>query len=270
MSDTLANPALDSVDRPTTSRTPVLATTGLSVIVPLFNEEECASLVVESLSRLEQSLAGKRQLEFLLVDDGSADDTVSLLEQAIGERSNFVILRHVQNRGIAAAICTGLAAASYEVVASIDCDGSYDVGELEEMTEMLVPGVDLVTASPYHPQGSVDNVPEWRLRLSRLASRLYATAIGRPLTCYTCCFRVYRRSAVVNLPLANPGFVGVAELLCRLLQEGGSVVEHPARLQARVAGHSKMRVARAALGHLRLIRQLAFRRFLRRAPPAID
>jgi exopolysaccharide biosynthesis WecB/TagA/CpsF family protein len=227
--------------------------TGLSVIVPLFNERDCAAMLVASLLELQQSLGNRYDFEFVLVDDGSSDETVPLLEQAVAGRANFRLVKHETNRGIGAAIQTGLRAARHEIAATIDCDGSYDPLLLAEMAPKLTDGVDLVTASPYHPDGSVDNIPRWRLRLSRLASQMYSVVCRRKLTCYTSCYRVYRRSAVAPLTVANEGFVGVAELLWRLLEQGGEVVEHPARLRARVAGQSKMRIVRAGLGHLRLM-----------------
>lgn len=229
----------------------------VSVVVPLFNERECVDSLAASLAQVERKLGERYDLEFLLIDDGSADGTPALLNAAIGDNPRYRVVGHGRNRGIAAAIATGIAAASHEVVVSLDCDGSYDPLLMGELIPLLTPDVDLVTASPYHPAGSVDNVPLWRLRLSRLASQLYGLACRHKLTCYTSCFRVYRRSAVVDVQLDNERFVGVAELLCKVLQQGGRVVEHPARLRSRVAGHSKMRVVRASLGHLKLIARIA-------------
>ncbi|MCA9237909.1 MAG: glycosyltransferase family 2 protein [Planctomycetales bacterium] len=264
MSDLLATPNHSPAAPAGASPTSATALPGLSVVVPMFNESDCVAPLMAGLQQVEDELGDRFHLEFLLVDDGSADDTVARVEAAAGERSHYVVLRHDQNRGIAAAIETGLRAATYDVVASIDCDGSYDLAELEPMTRLLADGVDMVTASPYHPQGGVDNVPAWRLRISQLATRMYGVAMGRRMTCYTSCYRVYRRPAVVNLPVQSAGFVGVAELMCRLIASGGAVVEHPARLRSRVAGHSKMRVARASLGHLRLMASLFGSRFVPR------
>ncbi len=235
-----------------------IATTrqGVSIVVPLYNERECVGHLLPSLAELERTLGEQYELEFLLVDDGSQDGTPDLLERAVGARIDYRVLRHGMNRGIAAAIQTGLRAAAHDVVASMDCDGSYDPGLLAELIPRLVPGVDLVTASPYHVRGAVENVPLWRLRLSRLASKLYGVACWHKLSCYTSCFRVYRRSAIAPIELENPGFVGVAELLCRVIQQDGRVVEHPARLRSRVAGHSKMRTVRVSLTHLGLIAKI--------------
>jgi hypothetical protein len=66
---------------------------------------------------------------------------------------------------------------------------------------------------------------------------------------------------VAPIELENERFVGVAELLWKVLERGGKVVEHPALLRSRAAGQSKMRVINAALGHIRLIIKIARKRF---------
>jgi dolichol-phosphate mannosyltransferase len=233
---------------------------GLSVVVPMFNERDCVEFLITSLDGIGAALSQQYDLEFLLIDDGSTDETVELLRDATAGRSNYRIIEHGRNRGIAAAIQTGIRAARHEIVVSTDCDGSYDPMLIASMAPLLQSGVDLVTASPYHPQGRIENVPEWRLKLSRLASRLYACVCRHKLSCYTSCFRVYRRSTVAGIELENERFVGVAELMWKILDRGGRVVEHPALLRSRVAGQSKMRVIRATLGHLRLIGRIAWRR----------
>jgi dolichol-phosphate mannosyltransferase len=142
---------------------------------------------------------------------------------------------------------------------------------MPEMIARLTPGVDLVTASPYHEAGDVRDVPRWRLGLSRFASRLYGVACGERLTCYTSCYRVYRRSKAAPLHLKNDGFVGIAELLWKIIDQGGVVQEHPAVLRGRVAGQSKMRVVRAGLNHVRhmasIVGQRAVGRVKRRGAP---
>ncbi len=109
------------------------------------------------------------------------------------------------------------------------------------------------------------NVPGWRLGLSRGSSWLYRRVLRQKLFTYTSCFRVYRKSAVVDLHLSEKGFLGVAELLGRLdLQRGSKIVEHPAMLEVRLFGNSKMKVLKTVAGHLKfLARLLAIRINLR-------
>jgi dolichol-phosphate mannosyltransferase len=77
---------------------------------------------------------------------------------------------------------------------------------------------------------------------------------------------VYRRSAVLPVILKRPGFLGVAELLGRLLLQGKTVVEHPATLDCRIFGQSKMKIARTVWGHLGLLSELAWSRLSRERP----
>ncbi len=252
---------------PTMSNTSRLVKTGqelqaptelleVSVVVPLYNERECVSSLLTALVDMDVQLGDKFQFDFILVDDGSTDGTPDWLSEAIELRDNFQVIRHKVNQGIAAAIHTGIRDARHEVVVSIDADGSYDARLIEQMAPLLTPDVDLVTASPYHPEGGIENVPRWRIWLSKLASSLYRLVMRQKLHCYTSCFRVYRRSKVIDLVPQNAGYVGVAELLWRVDRQGSKIVEHPAILKSRVAGHSKMKIFRSSLSHLRLLTQV--------------
>jgi dolichol-phosphate mannosyltransferase len=123
--------------------------------------------------------------------------------------------------------------------------------------------VDLVTASPYHRLGAVKNVPAWRLSLSRCASACYRVVLRQKLHTYTSCFRVYRRKAILDLPLRENGFLGITELIGQVDLSGGGIVEYPAQLEVRVLGRSKMKVLGTILGHLRLLMGLLAQRVSR-------
>lgn len=236
-------------------------TTSVTVVVPVFNERECVSSLMTTLVELDAELADTFDFQFLFVDDGSTDGTAPALTEAIMNRPNYRVVPHQRNRGIAAAIHTGIEHATSEIVVSIDADGSYDARLVERMVPLLTAEIDMVTASPYHPEGDVEDVSAWRLWLSQRASGLYRLALRQKLYCYTSCFRVYRRSKVLDLEPINTGYVGVAELLWRLDRQGSKIVECPAVLRSRVAGQSKMRVFRATMRHLSLISQIWRDRF---------
>ena len=203
--------------------------------------------------------------KLIFVDDGSIDGTPEILEAKFGEIENVSIIQHDKNMGVAGS----------------DYDG--DPGPLRprsfaqwtatvpttrmvwaDMIPLLAEDVDMVTASPYHPEGKVRNVPSWRLTLSKGASFLYRRVLGSDLRTYTSCFRVYRRSSVEGIQLNEKGFLGVAELLGRLLTAGGKIVEYPATLDVRLFGFSKMKTIRTIRGHLKLLAGLSKDRFLRK------
>jgi polysaccharide deacetylase family protein (PEP-CTERM system associated) len=231
----------------------------VSIIIPCFNEQEGIPFLFNNLTSLREELRPEYDAEFIVVDDASSDGTWALLNQYF-KNSAAKLVRHSKNQGVSAAIMTGLSQAR-EIACSIDCDCSYDPSELKPMLRLMRDGVDLVTASPYHPNGSVVNVPRWRLALSRCSSALYRAVTGCNLHTFTACFRVYRRSAVIGMPLKNGGFLGVAELLGRLALEGRQIEEHPAVLEVRIFGQSKMKVLRTIGGHLRLLNEIAWVRF---------
>jgi dolichol-phosphate mannosyltransferase len=224
----------------------------LAIVVPLKDEEAAVPALVARLLDVAQQLHAAARCELVFVDDGSVDRTWTLLRELLAARNGVRLVQHARNRGIAAAIATGIASTDAPLVASIDGDLSYDPMELAHMLPLLA-DADVVTASPYHPRGRVRNVPGWRLFLSRGLSCCYRLLLRSGIHTWTSCFRLYRRSAVAGLELANPGFLGTAELLVRVLRQGGRVAEHPCELGVRRHGVSKLRVLRTIGGHLRLL-----------------
>jgi hypothetical protein len=230
----------------------------LAIVVPLKDEETGLRSLVTELQTAALQLREHASCEFVFVDDGSTDRTWPLLQELLAARPEVRLVQHARNAGVAAAIRTGIAATDAPFVASIDGDLSYDPMELQRMLPLLG-NADVVTASPYHPNGGVLNVPGWRLLLSRTLSGCYRLLLRSPIRTWTSCFRLYRRSAVADLPLSNPGFLGTAELLVRVLRRGGRVVEHPCLLEARLFGMSKMRVLRTIRGHVGLLWRVLLR-----------
>jgi polysaccharide deacetylase family protein (PEP-CTERM system associated) len=243
--------------------TPV-ARTPVSIVVPCFNERPALPYLSNTLESVSKLLAKDYDTHFVFVDDGSTDGTWELLNRLFGSREDCRLVKHEVNRGVAASILTGIRYASDEIVCSMDCDCTYDPHELAHMIPLLTPDVDLVTASPYHPDGGrVMNVPQWRLVLSKGASWLYSKVLRHKLHTYTSCFRVYRRSAVADLELQETGFLGVSETLALLDLRGHNIREFPTTLYVRILGQSKMKVARNIFGHLKnLWRMRQMRRML--------
>ena len=241
--------------------------TPISIVIPCFNEELILPYLSNTLAGVEAELSHQHDVHFIFVDDGSSDGTWASLQKIFGGRANCTLVRHEINRGVAGTIMTGIRSSETEIVCSMDCDCTYDPRELGPMVELLTPGVDLVTASPYHPNGKVLNVPEWRLFLSRTLSKMYGMVLHHKLATYTACFRVYRRSAVADVPLSRSGFIGVAELLGRLDLAGSGIVEYPTTLEVRILGRSKMKIVKTMAGHLKLIMELIGMRMSRKQQP---
>lgn len=229
----------------------------VTVVIPLFNEEESVANLFMVLDSAKRCLDANYDLHFVLVDDGSTDQTWTLLKAEAAVRKDCWLTQHSRNKGITAAIMTGIQLATTEIVCSIDSDCTYDPRELGQLIGLLGNDVDMVTGSPYHPNGKVMNVPKWRLALSKSASWMYRRILNQNIYTFTSCFRAYRRSAVLQLTLEEDGFLGVAEMLGKLSLKGSRIREYPATLSVRLLGTSKMKVLRTITGHLLLMFRLS-------------
>ena len=242
--------------------------TPISIVIPCYNEQESLPYLANTLRLVEANLnENGYKPTVIFVDDHSKDETFAVLNELFGKQKNVRILQHETNKGVAAGIMTGLRAAETDIVCSMDCDCTYDPHELLNMLPLMKENVDLVTASPYHKDGGVRNVPGWRLFLSRGASFLYRRVLRSKLNTYTSCFRVYRRDSFIGMELSESGFLGVAEMLGRLDLRGGKIVEFPTVLEVRLFGISKMKTAKTVVGHLKLLSHLTKLRWLRKSPP---
>lgn len=247
-----------SADRPVSDRA---AAPAVSVIIPCFNERDaipqCARLLPPVLDELD---ARHGQSELVFVDDGSTDGTPALLTAAFAGDPRVRVVCHARNQGLGAAIRTGLSASRGARIVTTDADGTYDFADIPALLERLGPGVDVVTASPYHPEGAVEGVPAYRLILSRGASTVYGLILGSAgagpdadaaIHTYTAMFRAYRRPILEAARGHAPGYLAMAEILAEAILAGAVVAEFPTVLRVRKYGQSKARVLRILRDHLR-------------------
>lgn len=243
----------------------------VSVVVPCHNEADNGPRLERELLPIVAALAGTGSIEVVFVDDGSRDGTAAVLESIAqrwtGGQVKVHLVRHDRNRGLGAALRTGFATARGDIVVTTDADATYRFEEIPRLIAALTDDVDLVTASPYHPKGSVVDVPKHRLVLSRGSSWIYRCLVTRRLHTYTCLFRAYRRHVIESVPFTSNGFLAGTELLVNAVLAGYRVVEYPAVLHSRMFGVSKARLARTVLAHLGYqARVLTGRLWLARAP----
>lgn len=217
---------------------------GLSVVVPCFREAEALEVLAGRLGEVPGD-------EVLFVDDGSDDATPAALARLAAADPRVRVLTHPRNLGVGAAMRTGAAASRGRVVVFYDADRGYALGDVARLVAALRPGVAVAGASP--ALGSARGVPWGRRLLTRLAHRSWRLATGRrgaAASVFTCAFRAWDGDFLRRLDWRSDGFPAAAEMLARALLAGARLVEVPAELRPRREGRSKMRVVRAALGHL--------------------
>jgi UDP-N-acetylglucosamine---dolichyl-phosphate N-acetylglucosaminyltransferase len=105
------------------------------VVVPAYNEEKTIAKVIEDLMKMG--------LEIVVVDDGSNDDTYNIVESIIKEKKHGLLCRHLLNRGLGAALRTGIEAALMEdpdVIVTFDADGQHDPQDILNVSRPIVNG----------------------------------------------------------------------------------------------------------------------------------
>lgn len=231
----------------------------VSVVVPAYNEAEGIDQLRSKLLPVLDRIAARHAVELVLIDDGSTDATFERLSQAFGDRPATRIIRHPQNRNLGGAIRTGVRESTGDWIANLDSDCTYDPAILEPLLAFMENGADLVTVSPYHPNGRVVGVPAYRLFLSRAAGGLYRLILGANIHTFTAMVRVYRRDVYERIASPESGFTAVAEMMLRAIKQDLRVAEVPAELSVRRFGQSKLRIAKVIAGHLRLMTRLILR-----------
>ena len=115
----------------------------LSVVIPVYNE---AKTVAATIERVKRADVGSLEREIIVVDDGSTDRTLEALDGIDGIR----VIAHDRNRGKGAAVKTGFAAASGDVVLIQDADLEYDPSDYKALLEPILAGrVEVVMGSRF-------------------------------------------------------------------------------------------------------------------------
>ena len=200
----------------------------VSAVLPAFNEEanveRAVKAVVDSLS------SNTDGHEVIVVDDGSRDETATVLERLRAEYPSLRVVTHETNRGYGAAVRTGFSAAVHEWVFLIDCDNQFDPCEIALLTAPSA-GADIVTG-----YRKVRRDPLIR-RLNAFAFFTLVTILfGRLARDVNCAFKLIRRELLAELDLRSDGALINTELFVRARSLRARIVEVPVAHFPRTAG----------------------------------
>jgi len=205
----------------------------LSIVIPVYNEAPTLQALVERV--LAADTLGLAR-EVVLVDDGSADGSGGVARDLARAHATIRVLAHHRNRGKGAALRTGLAAATGDLVLIQDADLEYDPADYPALLAPLVAGqADVIYGSRFHPEARpVTPHPGQRLA-NRVLTALSNACTGLRLTDMETGYKVLRRDLVDRLRLREDRFGVEPELTAKLarLRPRPRVVEVPIRFEGR-------------------------------------
>ena len=213
--------------------------TTLSVVIPAYNEEGGIAEIAGRVLSVREKLAGVGvdELELLVVDDGSRDQTAAIASRIDG----VCLIRHPVNKGYGAALKTGFNQAKGELIGFLDADGTYPPEFFPELCVKAMNGSDLVIGS--RMAGADSRMPVTR-RIGNLFFANLLTLIGRQHVSDSASgMRVFKREILSRIYPLPDGLNLTPVMSARAIHEGVQMTEVPIPYSERL-GRSKLSVVR--------------------------
>jgi glycosyltransferase involved in cell wall biosynthesis len=215
----------------------------LSVVVPMYNEEENVEATVAEIRG--KIFPRVKRCEIVLVDDGSHDRTAALCEALASADSSVRFVRHATNLGYGAALRSGFAAAAHPLIFYTDGDVQFDLDEIDRLIPLLE-GADIVTGYRINRQDP------WHRRFNAGVYNLVMRALfGVRLRDLDCAFKFYRKSIFDVVQMKSDGILISGEILVQAVRNGLVIrevgVTHYPRARGTPTGNKPLVVVAAML-----------------------
>jgi glycosyltransferase involved in cell wall biosynthesis len=167
----------------------------LSIIVPLYNEEESIIPLYTAIQGTVESLG--LEYEILFVDDGSRDKTFATASRLAEQDPQLRVIKLRRNYGQTPAMVAGIEHANGEILITMDGDLQNDPGDIPEFIRKIHEGYDIVVGWRHKRQDKLIT----RKIPSRIANWLIGKITGVPIKDNGCSLKAYRASIIKNIPL---------------------------------------------------------------------
>jgi dolichol-phosphate mannosyltransferase len=239
----------------------------LFVVVPVFNEALNINDLFDAFSSLARELSSVFSVSFILVDDGSSDDTVRLASESAGDL-DLSVLQHDVNKGPGAAFATGFShlaglLSTDDWVITMEGDNTSRHELIQQMLVRAKEGFDVVLASPYMYGGGFTQTSFLRKLLSSGANLVVKDLLDiQGILTVSSFFRLYRADALLRMQktfgpgiVERNGFESMVEMVMKMAMLRLSISEVAMQLDSsRRKGKSKMKIFRTIRGYLSLWR----------------
>ncbi|MEK6933320.1 MAG: glycosyltransferase family 2 protein [Nanoarchaeota archaeon] len=172
----------------------------LSIVIPLYNEEENIKMLFEELSLNSRNLISQNYIsdyEIIFVNDGSRDKTQEkLLDMQKMAKGKVKIIEFRKNFGQTAALKAGFAESKGDLIITLDGDLQNDPADMKRIIEKLDEGFDVVSGWRWQRHDSAK-----KLLVSRMINNLRKNLIGDKLHDYGCSLKIYKRECLKDLQL---------------------------------------------------------------------
>lgn len=197
----------------------------LSIVVPVYNEEQTINTIFERIQDVDLPL----EKEIIIIDDFSTDNTRNILREIKNSNSeNLTIIYHEKNYGKGAALKSGFTHATGDIVIIQDADLEYDPEEYPKLLQPILDGkADVVFGSRFMGEGPHRVLYFWHYVGNKFLTLLSNMFTNLNLTDMETCYKVFKKEIISQINIKEKRFgvepeltAKVAKLRCRIYEVG--------------------------------------------------
>ncbi|MFX0084955.1 MAG: glycosyltransferase family 2 protein [Candidatus Hodarchaeota archaeon] len=207
----------------------------LSVLIPVFNEEDTILEVIDLLYRTQFQIP----FEVIVINDGSTDKTAKLLQKRENQLQNLKIMTHEKNLGKSAAIKTAISYSSGEIIIIQDADMEYDPREIPKLIQPIIDDkADVVYGSRF--LGKIDGMKSLHRFGNIFLSKMTKLLLSLNTTDMETGYKVLTREVIRDFKFKGSGFLMEIDISAHIAQRNYRFVELPINFHPRKYGKKKI------------------------------